>query len=122
MGAVILALSAAVRAEPPQIKILLDEPVSGDESKHAVTATAYWPPGAATGLHIHPGDEYATVLEGALEVTTQGKARLYKAGEAYHNARDVVHETRAAGTQPARSVAVFIVDKGVPLSEPVEQR
>jgi quercetin dioxygenase-like cupin family protein len=118
---VLCAMPALAQPPAPQIKMLQDEPVSDDASKHAVTATADWPPGATTGLHTHPGDEYATVLEGAVEVTTEGKgAHIYKAGEAYHNARGVVHETRTAGEAPARTVAVFIIDKGAPLSQPVK--
>ena len=108
-------------AEPPTLHLLADEPVSNDPAKHAVVATVDWPAGADTGRHTHPGDEYATVLEGTIEVTTDGKgAHVYKAGEAYHNARGAVHDTRNVGDGPAKTSAVFIVDKGVPTTTPVK--
>lgn len=101
--------------------MLLDEPVSGDDSKHAVTLMIDWPAGVSIPDHTHPGDEYAVVLEGAIEVTTKGtEPHIYKTGEGYHNAKGVVHATRVVGGVPAKTVATLIVEKGKPLSEMVQ--
>ncbi len=120
-----LALSicgaAALRAEPTaQIRILLRTALSGDATREVVVVSAEFPSGAKTGLHTHPGDEYATVLEGSLDVLVEGQPpKRVQAGEAYHNARGVIHETRNTGETAARIVATFVIDKGQPLSQPV---
>jgi quercetin dioxygenase-like cupin family protein len=80
-----------------------------------------WPPGLSTGLHTHPGDEYATVLEG--EVTGQkqnGETKTYTAGQSYHNEAGVVHEAKNTGNQTAKTLNVFVVEKGKPLVQPVK--
>ncbi|WP_427915616.1 cupin domain-containing protein [Ramlibacter sp. MMS24-I3-19] len=109
------AQATGVTARP-----LLRTTVSGDESKESVIAAIEFAPGATTGLHTHPGDEYAVVTEGALELRPQGQpVRRVSAGQAYHNARGLVHETVNVGTTPAKTVATFVLDRGKPLTEPV---
>jgi quercetin dioxygenase-like cupin family protein len=108
----------------PDVHPILDERYTPDASKHAVVLMVDWPVGADTGWHTHPGDEYATVLEGEVGVITKagGKQsyRVYKAGEAYHNVKDVVHDARNVGEGTAKSVVVIIAPKGMPLSQPVK--
>lgn len=111
--------SAQAQTVAPSIQVLQDVPLSDDASKHTVTAFVDWPQSATTGRHTHPGDEYAIVLKGAVEVKTGDDVRLYKAGEAYHNARGVVHETRMVGDEPAQTGVVLVVDKNTPLTQPV---
>ena len=43
----------------------------------------------------------------------------FRPGDAYHNARDVIHETRNVGDVPARLAIVFVIEKGKPITEPV---
>jgi len=100
---------------------LLRTPLSADASREVLVATGRFEPGGTTGRHTHPGDEYATVIEGTVEVVAAGQPpRRYTAGEAYHNARGVVHETRNVGQTLARVVSTLIVDAGRPLSEPAD--
>ena len=99
---------------------LMRTTLSGDTTKEVVVLDARFAPGGTTGRHLHPGDEYATVVEGELELHRDGEpVRIVRAGEAYHNARDVVHETRNNGTGPARIVTTFVVDRGKPITEPI---
>lgn len=117
-----LAAASADEALKPKmtVKVLMKTTVSGDESREAIVGVGEFPPGASTGRHTHPGDEYATVLEGELEIVIDGQpAKHVKAGEAYHNERDVVHETRNAGTVAARVVSTFVIAKGQPISKPI---
>jgi quercetin dioxygenase-like cupin family protein len=123
-----LALSALATSSPADeaprpkmiVKVLMKTTVSGDETREAIVGTAEFPPGASTGRHTHPGDEYATVLEGELEIVMDGQpTRHVKAGEAYHNERDVVHETRNPGMVAAKVVSTFVITKGQPISKPV---
>lgn len=116
-------LSSSVHAQPQGFvaKSLLRTTLSGDDTKETVIATAEFAPGGTTGRHTHPGDEYATVLQGTLELRLEGREpRRVSAGEAYHNPRDVAHETRNVGDGPARVASTFVIDKGKPLSQPVQ--
>ena len=131
---VIAAITIALAGSPtfaedeappkPVVHPILDEPYTPDASKHAVVMMVDWPLGADTGWHTHPGDEYATVLEGEVGIITKaGGAQsyhVYKAGEAYHNVRGVVHDARNVGDGPAKTVVVLIAPKGVALSQPVK--
>lgn len=120
MAFVVLA-GASPEAPPITTKILLRAPVSGDDSKEAIVVAAEFPPGSATRRHFHPGDEYATVLEGTLEILVDGQApRRVSAGESYHNARGVIHMTKNDGAVPARAVSTFVIDKGEPIMKPVD--
>jgi quercetin dioxygenase-like cupin family protein len=100
---------------------LLRTALSGDGSREVLVATGQFEPDGTTGRHTHPGDEYATVIVGTLEVWTSGRPpHRYTAGEAYHNARGVVHETRNVGNTRAQVVSTLIVDAGRPLIEPAD--
>ena len=86
-----------------------------------VVAAAEFAPGATMGRHTHHGDEYGTVVAGTFELSVEGQApKRINAGEAYHNGRDVIHETRNVGDGPGRIISTFIIDKGRPLVEPVK--
>jgi len=115
-------LADIVPAQVPGItaKPLLRTSLSGDEEKETFLLAVEIAPGATTGRHRHPGDEYATVLQGTLELRVEGRdVRRVSAGEAYHNTRDVIHETRNVGDAPARLAIVFVIEKGKPITEPV---
>jgi quercetin dioxygenase-like cupin family protein len=120
----LIALAGGPGAVHPQatgfaVTPLLRTPLSADASREVLVATGRFEPAGTTGRHTHHGDEYATVIEGTVEVVTAGQPpRRYTAGEAYHNARDVVHETRNVGATQARVVSTLIVDTGRPLIEP----
>ena len=113
--------AALAQSQGLTIKPLLKTTVSGDDTRETFIGLAEIAPGGTTGRHTHPGDEYATVLEGTLELRVDGREpRRIGAGEAYHNARGIVHETRNVGTGVARVVSTFVIEKGRPLLEPVK--
>jgi hypothetical protein len=66
-------LAETVPAQTPCItaKPLLRTSLSGDEGKETVVLDVEIAPGATTGRHKHPGDEYATVLQGTLELRVE---------------------------------------------------
>jgi quercetin dioxygenase-like cupin family protein len=120
---VLLAASPLAWAQAPGVtaKPLIRTTVSGDEGKQAYVLAIEFAPGATTGRHTHPGDEYAAVLEGTLELRLDGQApRRVTAGEAYHNARGIVHETVNVGNGPARTVATFVIEQGKPITVPAQ--
>ena len=79
------------------------------------------PPGAAFAPHIHHGDEFTYVMEGALDLDIAGQGtKSVKAGDTIHVNRDTVHGGKVASATPVKLLAVHIVDKGKPLAEPVK--
>jgi len=103
------------------VKPVLRAMLTGDDSKEVVIVAAEFAPGAATGRHTHPGDEYTMVLEGTLEVHLDGhEPRRVSAGDAYYNPKGVIHETKNVGDGPARTSATFVIDKGKPISQPAQ--
>lgn len=118
---VLLCIVTPLAAAPPGVDIqpLLRTTPSLDPERDAVVVRAVFAPGSSTGRHSHPGDEYATVIEGQLELRVDGLApQRLEAGQAYHNARGVLHETVNPGAVPARVVSTFIVPRGQALVQP----
>jgi quercetin dioxygenase-like cupin family protein len=110
-----LAPAATAQSVGVSSKPLLRSTVSGDSVKESIILSIEFAPGATTGRHSHPGDEYGTVLQGTLELRIEGQEpRRVTAGEAYHNPQGVIHETRNVGDSVATTVTTFIVDKGKP--------
>jgi quercetin dioxygenase-like cupin family protein len=109
-------------APPPKVKLLMkNEVVSSVPGKEAYLLDIDWGVGSSTGRHIHSGDEYAEIVEGELQLNVDGQpAKIVKAGETYHNLAGIVHETKNISGKPARSIAVLVIDKGKPPTEPVK--
>jgi quercetin dioxygenase-like cupin family protein len=109
-------------APPPKVKLLMkNEVVSSVPGKEAYMIDIDWGVGSSTGRHTHPGDEYAEIVEGELQLNIEGQpAKIVKPGETYHNLAGIVHETKNVSGKPARSIAVLIIDKGKPPTEPVK--
>jgi quercetin dioxygenase-like cupin family protein len=67
--------------------LLLKGELMGVTGKEVTMFTAEIPPGARTGKHYHPGDEFIFVLEGSGVLEEQGKPPLtMKPGTALHYA------------------------------------
>jgi quercetin dioxygenase-like cupin family protein len=104
------------------VEVLQRTSVSDQPDKEAITIVATFEPGATTGWHTHPGDEYALILEGALELRSlESDTRVLDHGAAYHNGRGWVHETVNTSDRPARITATFVIDRGQPISIPWSQ-
>ena len=73
-------------------------------------------PGAAFGMHTHPGEEVAYVLEGTVEYQFEGKPPVtLKAGEALFIPAGTLHAARNVGSGNAAELATYLVEKGKPL-------
>lgn len=108
-------------AQQPGIKrtILLraDDPASA--KYEAVMAIAEIAPGAMSGRHRHPGIEVAYILDGSVIIERDGQAPVtVNAGETIKN-EAAVHNARNPGTKPVKILAVYLVEKGKPMAEPV---
>ncbi len=79
-------------------------------------------PGAATGTHTHPGDDFAYVLEGSISLEVKGKPPVtFKQGATYHLPPEQVHNVKnLSSTAPAKVLEFFVTKKGQPLTHPVK--
>ncbi|MBP2235983.1 quercetin dioxygenase-like cupin family protein [Sinorhizobium kostiense] len=68
-----------------------------------------------TALHKHPVPVYVYVLEGEIELRTEGKEpHRYKAGEAFIETQNRKHQAFNVAGTPSKILAVFIGEQGKP--------
>ena len=102
---------------------LLRTDLAGVAGTEVVMVLAEIAPGATTGPHLHAGQEFAYLLEGSLRLVVDGKpAVILGAGEAVQQPPRQVHEGQnTSATTPAKVLAVYVAEKGQPLTTPVPQ-
>lgn len=72
-------------------------------------------PGGRTPLHEHPVPVYVYILEGEVELETEGgEPYYYGTGEAYIEALNRPHQLFNRGETPARVLVVFMGAQGQP--------
>jgi quercetin dioxygenase-like cupin family protein len=116
-----VGLDRAVGAQQEGIKRTMLQTIDNPASdKHqAVMGLAELAPGASSGKHRHHGVELGYVLEGTVIVEHDGRpTATLKAGETFRN--DGPHNAKNGGPTPAKILAVYLVEKGKPLAEPVQ--
>ena len=114
-----LALNAQ---QPPQVKrnIVLKQDMSIPDHE-AVMALVELPPGAAEGRHTHPAEVYAFVQEGTISLENEGNPTVtLKAGDVFHVSPGKVHQAINNGSVTAKLAAVFVAEKGKPLTTPAK--
>lgn len=121
-SAVALLSFAGIRVlearQAPSVKrnILLkqDMAISGRE---AIMALVELPPGSAEGRHSHAAELYGYVLEGTPTFEIEGKpTTTLKAGDTFSVAPGQIHEGSNKGSATVKLVAVFVAEKGKPLT------
>ena len=120
-AAVGAAVDRLAFAQQPGIKrtILLRTDEPGSQTHEAVMGVAEIAPGAMAGRHRHPGIEIGYVLEGSVTLEHEGEPpKVLKAGDAFNNGPGV-HNARNTGTTPVKILAVYLVEKGKPIAEPI---
>jgi len=102
---------------------LLRADLAGVVGTEVVMVLAEIAPGATTGPHLHAGQEFAYLLEGSLRLVVEGKPSItLNAGEAVQQPPRQVHEGQnPSATAPAKVLAVYVAEKGQPLTTPVSQ-
>jgi quercetin dioxygenase-like cupin family protein len=74
-------------------------------------------PGGETGWHLHPVNSFAVLLEGELEITLKnGASKRLKAGDAFAEVANTLHNGRNVGTVPAKIVVFYVGEVGQTLS------
>jgi quercetin dioxygenase-like cupin family protein len=118
-----VATAGAVTAQgAPSVKrnILLKQDMSIPD-REAVMATVDLPPGSSEGRHTHPAEVYGFVLEGAISLEVEGKpTATLKAGDVFTIAPGKIHQAINSGSAPAKLAAVFVAEKGKPLTSKAE--
>jgi quercetin dioxygenase-like cupin family protein len=124
--ALMLATFGSLRAQQPAPQTGFKRTVvqQGDLSapgRSVVQAIAEIQPGGQSGMHTHPGEEVAYILEGTVELEIQGKPAVSKkAGDAFLVPAGTVHNAKNTGKTVAKVLGTYIVEKGKPLATPVK--
>jgi len=117
-----IGLSCAAAApvpDPSQTKVTLvyDHALPNVPGKSLKAVVVEYVPGGASPPHTHPMSAfiYATVLEGAIQSqVNDGPVKTYHVGESFSENPGDHHavSANASATEPARLLAVFVVDTG----------
>jgi len=108
--------------QTPAVKrtILLKQDMSIPD-REAVMALVELPPGSAEGRHTHPAEVYVFVQEGTILLENEGSPTVtLKAGDIFHIAPGKVHQAINNGSVTAKLAAVFVAEKGKPLTTQVK--
>jgi len=112
-----LSITAASAGERPagKVTVVFDQPLPNVPGKSMKGVLVEYAPGGASPSHTHPKSAfiYATVLEGAIRSSVNGSPeRVYQAGENFLEEPGSFHavSANASDTQPARLLAVFVLD------------
>ncbi|HLN58371.1 MAG TPA: cupin domain-containing protein [Thermoanaerobaculia bacterium] len=89
--------------------------------REGVMAWVELPPGSAEGKHTHPAEVFAFVLEGTISLENEGNpTATLKAGDVFHVLPGKVHQAINNGSVTAKLAAVFVAEKGKPLTTQVK--
>ena len=114
-----LTLSAAAQTPTGKRTELTKGDLTGTNMEIIVSVVEV-PTGASGMLHTHPGEEAFYVLEGATVETPDGKPITLATGGSRINVRDVPHGAfKVTGDKTLKLLTVHIVDKGKPMTVPV---
>lgn len=97
------------------VKVVYDQPLPNVPGKSMRGVLVEYEPGGTSAAHTHPNSAfiYATVLEGAIRSkVNDGPVTTYRAGESFSEFPGDRHgvSENASETEPARLLAVFVVD------------
>ena len=114
-----LSVSAASADNLPtdksKVTVVFDHVLPNVPGKSMKGVLVEYQPGGSSPAHTHPKSAfiYATVLEGAIRSkVNDGPEKVYRAGESWAEVPGNHHvvSANASDTQPARLLAVFVVD------------
>jgi quercetin dioxygenase-like cupin family protein len=111
-----LGVSSGIAAdEGPKVTLVYDHALPNVPGKSMKGVLVEYGPGGSSSAHTHPKSAfiYATVLEGAIRSSVNnGPVVTYRAGQSFSEMpgdRHAVSEN-ASKTEPAKLLAVFVVD------------
>jgi quercetin dioxygenase-like cupin family protein len=114
---VALSVTAASAEElsTDKVTLVFDHALPNVPGKSMKVVLVKYPPGGSSPAHTHPDSAfiYATVLEGAIRSkVNDGPEKVYRAGESFAELPGdrLGVSKNASTTEPARLLAVFVVD------------
>jgi quercetin dioxygenase-like cupin family protein len=111
----------AQQATPSAKRTVLEKHDLSVPGREGVLVQTVLEPGAKEPKHTHPGDIFAYVQEGTITLTQDGQPTVRKkAGEVFFVPAGAVHGASNEGTTPAKLLVTFFVEKGKPLTTPVQ--
>ncbi len=122
LAGVALAQQATSPVQPPPVKRTplgkVEVPGSNYE---VVVGMAELQPGFKAGRHSHPGTVIAHIVEGEFWLAIDGQPeKTYSAGQSLEIPNAAIHNEGATSPTPMKLIAVYVVEKGKPLVQPVQ--
>jgi quercetin dioxygenase-like cupin family protein len=117
----VVAIQAQAPAPSPiKRNVLLKADLAPMPAMTAYVVEGELAPGAESGWHTHPGQDFSYVRSGEVTLEYEGKPpQTFKAGMAMHNEPGVVHNLRSPSkTEPFKYSSVFIIEQGKPIAIP----
>lgn len=121
VGVGVAGIGALKAQQAPAVKrtVLLKQDMT-IPGREVVMALVELPPGATEGRHTHPAEVYVFVQEGTISLEREGKpTESLKAGDFFYIAPGQIHQGTNKGSATARLSAVFVAEKGKPLTTQV---
>lgn len=111
----VLAVPAAAQGGGETVTPNFEHALPNLPGKSLKAVVVDYAPGGASPAHMHAKTAfiYAYVVSGSIETQVEGEApRVVKAGDSFYELPGAHHliSRNASGTQPARLLAVFVVD------------
>ena len=108
-------------AQDAGIKRTILQRADVNEKQEAVMGVAELAKGASAGRHTHHGVESSFIAEGEIELRIEGESpRRLVAGQSFQIPLGKVHDATNVGNSPVKILAVYVVEKGKPLSVAVK--
>ncbi len=109
------ASAHGVSGHGSKVTLVFDHPLPNMPGKSMKGVLVEYEPGGSSAAHTHPDSAfiYATVLAGAIRSkVNDGPVTLYRAGDSFPELPGDHHglSENASETEPARLLAVFVVD------------
>ena len=124
LAATALGMSTGFAQSPEDVKPVFEHRIPNIDGKGMVAVVVTYPPGGKSMPHHHAASAfvYAYVLSGAIRSQVNDEpAKVYRTGEGFYEVPGSHHtiSENASDTDPARLLAVFVVDStDTPLTVP----
>lgn len=122
-----LALGTAALAQNPPVSPspIKRTPIGKTEvpgsNYEVISAVVEIAPNFRAGRHFHPGTVQVQMIDGEFLLALDGQPeKTYTAGQAFEVPNRAIHNEGAVGDKPAKLIAVYVVEKGQPLVQPVK--
>lgn len=118
--------TASAQASGETVKTAFERAISNIPGKSLIALEVAYAPGGKSPSHYHPNSAfiYAHVISGAIRSQVgEEAAKVYRAGEGWYENPGSHHRVseNASDSEPAKLLAVFVVDPRDPLVVPDHQ-